>query len=356
MQALGVGIVGCGDISRVYLEEAPRFSDYFQVVACTDILEEKARERAQQFGIPTVCASLSEMLALPEVEIVLNLTIPKAHGEVAMQALEAGKHVYNEKPLALTLEDATKMLQCAQDKGLSVCCAPDTVLGAGIQTCRKVLDDGWIGRVVSGTAFMQCPGHESWHPSPEFYYQQGGGPLFDMGPYYLTGLITLLGPVSRVTACTGKAQSSRRITSKPKFGQNVAVEVPTHVAGILEFESGAIITMIMSFDVQAHTLPCIELYGANGSMQVPDPNTFGGPVKIMTQGNASWSELPMPFAYAEQSRGLGLAEQADNPFEWDSIEDLHGLRIGVVSGYVNTDAFDAACRSRRRHPGDGGSG
>src|SRR5690554_2063271 len=172
MQVLGVGIVGCSDISRVYLEEAPRFMDYFRVVACTDIVEEKARERADRFGIPKVCNSLTDMLALPEVDVVLNLTIPKAHGEVAMQALDAGKHVYNEKPLALTLEDASAMLRLADAKGLSVCCAPDTVLGAGIQTCRKVLDDGWIGRVVSGTAFMQCPGHESWHPSPEFYYQQ----------------------------------------------------------------------------------------------------------------------------------------------------------------------------------------
>lgn len=339
MKPMGVGVIGCGDISRVYMEATSRFSNYFDIIACQDIVPEKARERADKFNIPKVYSSLEDLLQDSDVEIVLNLTVPKVHGEIAIQAIQAGKHVYNEKPLALTREEAATLLDSAAKNKLTVGCAPDTVLGAGYQTVRKLIDDDWIGKVVAGTAFMQCHGHETWHPNPEFFYKPGGGPLFDMGPYYLTALITLLGPVNRVSSCTGSAFAQRTITSKPKQGQIIDVETPTHIAGTLEFVSGAIITLVTSFDVWAHTLPCMELHGTRGSLQAPDPNTFGGPVKVLSSNTGAWSEIPLLFSYAEQSRGIGLADQVA------SIRANRTLRAGGDIAYHVLDVMFALLES-----------
>ena len=225
-------------------------------------------------------------------------------------ALEAGKSVYNEKPVAIKREDARKMLDMAKAKGLRVGGAPDTFMGAGIQTCIKLLDDGWIGNPIGATACMACHGPESWHPDPEFYYKIGGGPMLDMGPYYLTALVALMGPVRRVTGSTRISFPERTITSTPKFGTKIRVDVPTHVTGIMDFANGAIGTIITSFDVWAANLPCIEIYGTEGSMSVPDPNCFGGPVKIRREGAVEWSEVPLSHIYAENSRGLGIADMA----------------------------------------------
>jgi predicted dehydrogenase len=241
---------------------------------------------------------------------VLNLTIPRAHAEVGLAALNAGKNVYNEKPLAVRREDGQRMLETAKAKGLLVGGAPDTFLGAGIQTCRKLIDDGWIGEPVAATAFMVCHGHESWHPDPEFYYKVGGGPMFDMGPYYLTALVNLIGAVRCVSGSTRITFAERTITSQPKYGTKIEVEVPTHVAGLLDFANGAIGTIITSFDVWAGELPRIEIYGSAGSLSVPDPNTFGGPVRIRRAGSTEWSEVPLAFGYADNSRGLGVADMA----------------------------------------------
>jgi predicted dehydrogenase len=209
------------------------------------------------------------LLSDPEIQIVVNLTIPKAHAEVCLQALEVGKHVYVEKPLATTREDAQKIIIKAKEKGLKVGCAPDTFLGGGIQTCRKLIDDGWIGTPVVSTAFMTCHGHESWHPDPEFYYKKGGGPMLDMGPYFLTALVNLMGPVQRVSGSAQITYPERTITSKPKYGDRIEVQVPTHVAGVLDFKSGAVGTIITSFDIWAANLPRIELYGSAGTLSVP---------------------------------------------------------------------------------------
>ena len=305
-----LGVVGCGAISGIYLKNSTATFPNVEVAACADLDVERAKARAEEFGVPVGCA-VEELLADPAISIVLNLTIPKAHASVAMAAVEAGKSVYNEKPLTITREEAKKLLEAAHARGVRVSGAPDTFLGAGIQTCRKLMDDGAIGTPVAATAFMMSHGHESWHPSPEFYYEVGGGPVFDMGPYYLTALVNLLGPVKRVTASARASFPERTITSEPKKGKVVKVEVPTHVAGVLDFECGAIATIIMSFDVWTANLPRIEVYGSEGSMCVPDPNGFGGRVRVRTPGDEDWRDIELTHQYPENARGIGAAEMAN---------------------------------------------
>ena len=305
---VNVGIIGAGFISDIYIERGQSF-EILNIQAVTDLIPERAAEKAELWGIPKV-QTPAELLADPETEIILNLTTPNAHADIAFQAIAAGKSVYNEKPLAITREDGEKMLALAKENGVLVGGAPDTFLGGGLQTCRKLIDDGWIGTPVAATAFMQCHGHESWHPEPEFYYQVGGGPMFDMGPYYLTALIALMGPIKRVTGSTRVTFPTRTITSELQYGKVIDVAVPTHVAGVLDFESGAIATIITSFDVWAHNLPCIEIHGTTGSLSVPDPNTFGGPVKVRRPGMDEWADIPLTHGYAENSRSLGVADMA----------------------------------------------
>ena len=304
-----VGIVGCGNISGIYFKAGKTFEN-LEIVACADLVPERAAAKAQEFGIAKAC-SVKELLADPQIEIVVNLTIPKAHAEVALAAVQAGKSVHNEKPLTITRTDGRKLLQLAAKKHVRVGCAPDTFLGGGIQTCVKLIDDGWIGEPIGATAFMTCHGHESWHPDPEFYYKVGGGPMFDMGPYYLTALVALMGPVQRVTGMARITFPERTITSEAKRGTVITVDVPTHVTGLMEFGNGAIGTIITSFDVWAAELPRIEVYGTRGSLQVPDPNGFGGPVRFRRPGMEQWQEIPLTHGYAENSRGIGVADMAN---------------------------------------------
>jgi predicted dehydrogenase len=303
-----VGIVGCGNICEIYLKNSRLLAD-FEVIAVSDIDRERAQSRASQFEIPKAL-SVAELLAEQDIEIVLNLTIPKAHAEVGLAALEAGKSVYNEKPLAIRRKDARKMLDLARAKGLRVGCAPDTFLGAGAQTCRQLIDTGAIGTPIGATAFMTCRGHESWHPDPGFYYQPGGGPMFDMGPYYLTTLVALLGQVRRVTGSARISFPERTITSEPKFGTKIPVEVPTHIAAVIDFACGAVGSVIMSFDVWDANLPRIEIYGSEGSLSVPDPNVFGGPVNLWRHDAREWREVPLASEFADNWRGLGVADMA----------------------------------------------
>ena len=309
MEKVKVGIIGCGNISGIYFKNLTQTFRITEVAACADLIPERAAEKAKEFNIPKAC-TVEELLADPEIRIVVNLTIPASHTEVNLAALKAGKNVHCEKPLAITREDGKKVIELAKEKGLRVGCAPDTFLGGGLQTCRKLIDDGWIGTPVAATAFMTCHGHESWHPSPEFYYQVGGGPMFDMGPYYLTALISLLGPVRRATGSARVSFPQRTITSKPKYGKVIDVEVPTHVAGVLDFENGAVATMITSFDIWNANLPRIEIYGSEGSLSVPDPNCFDGPVLFSAHGQNEWKEIPLVFGYSENSRGIGVADMA----------------------------------------------
>ncbi len=303
-----IGVIGCGNISPIYLQAGKRF-EILEVAACADIDLPRAKARAAEFGIPKAC-SVEELLADPDIDIVVNLTIPKAHGPVGLTVLQAGKSVYNEKPLAALREEAQPLLTTARERRLRVGGAPDTFLGGGLQTCRKLIDDGVIGEPVAATAFMMGHGHESWHPDPAFYYQVGGGPMFDMGPYYLTALINLLGPVRRVTGSTRISFPERTITSKPKYGTKIEVKTPTHIAGVLDFASGAIGTIITSFDVWSHHAPIIEIYGSEGTLSVPDPNNFGGVVRVRKAREQDWVEVPLTHGYTQNSRGLGVADMA----------------------------------------------
>lgn len=306
MQPAKVGIIGCGAISGIYFQ-AGRTFEMLDIVACADLIRERAEAKAKEFGCKAV--TVEELLADPEIEIVLNLTIPNAHASIAQAAVEAGKSVHNEKPLTITREEGRKLLATAKEKGVRVGCAPDTFMGAGIQTCRKLIDDGVIGEPIAATAFMMCHGHEGWHPDPEFYYKVGGGPMFDMGPYYLTALVNLIGPVKRVSGSTRITFPERVIGSEPKKGQVIKVDVPTHVAGLMEFANGAIGTIITSFDVWAAELPRIEIYGTKGTLSVPDPNGFGGPVRVFLP-QEGWKEVSLTHGYEENSRGIGVADMA----------------------------------------------
>ena len=303
-----IGIIGCGAISGAYLKMCPEFA-ILRVDACADLLPERARARAEEFGVPRVLG-VAELLADPEIEIVVNLTIPQAHYEVALAAVQAGKSVWNEKPLTLTREQGRALLGAAQERGVLVGCAPDTFLGGGHQTCRKLIDDGAIGTPVAATAFMCCHGHESWHPDPEFYYKPGGGPMFDMGPYYLTALVNLLGPVRRATGSTRITFPQRTITSEKKNGTIIEVEVPTHVAGIMDFASGAIGMILTSFDIWEASLPRIEIYGTEGTLSVPDPNGPGGTPRISLARSGEWTDVPLTHGYENTARSTGVADMA----------------------------------------------
>jgi predicted dehydrogenase len=303
-----VGVIGCGHISGTYFSVMKTFS-ILDVAACADLDLARAHARAAEFGVPRACR-VEELLADPEIQIVVNLTIPRAHGEVALAALEAGKCVYNEKPLAVSRAEGHRLVEMARQRGLLVGCAPDTFLGAGLQTCRKIIDDGQIGEPVAATAFMMSHGHETWHPDPAFYYQPGGGPMFDMGPYYLTALVSLIGPVRRVTGLTRITFPERTITSQPHYGETITVKTATHVAGLMDFANGAIGTIITTFDVWAASLPPMEIYGTQGSLSVPDPNFFGGPVRMQRLGElGAWREVPLTHAYLG-NRGIGVADMA----------------------------------------------
>ncbi|MCB9993475.1 MAG: Gfo/Idh/MocA family oxidoreductase [Hyphomicrobiaceae bacterium] len=306
MDAIKAGIIGCGNISQAYFDAIKQLHD-MNVVACADINMDAARAKAEKNGVDAL--SVDALLARDDIEVVVNLTLPQTHAEVNRQILNAGKHAHCEKPFAVTREDGLEVLALARSKGLRVGCAPDTFLGGGHQTVRKLIDDGAIGRPVSGTAFFATPGHERWHPNPGFYYLKGGGPVFDMGPYYITTLVNLLGPVAEVTSMNTRKADARIATSEMANGQVLPVEVDTHSTALLRFESGAVITMVLSFDIWKHTNHNIEIHGTDGSISVPDPNFFKGPVMI-AEGGADWREVPITHPYLGNMRGLGPTDLA----------------------------------------------
>ncbi len=329
---MNVGLIGCGNISRAYLKNGGVFKQ-IAIQACADIRPEAAQACAEAYGLRAM--SVDELLADPDIDIVLNLTTPQSHVEINLRALEAGKHVHCEKPFGLDREGGRRVIETAAAKGLRVGCAPDTFLGGGHQTSRALLDSGLIGRVVGGTAFMLCHGHESWHPEPAFYYLKGGGPLFDMGPYYLTALVNLLGPVRRVTAASTRSTDLRR-GAKVNVGRTFSVEIDTHVSALLEFSSGAVITLLVSFDVWKHSnFADIELFGTEGSLHVPNPNAFHGDIRFFKAGlSADWAPADNPFIYNENMRGIGLADLAAG---------MMGRRPHRCSGDLAFHVLDIMC-------------
>jgi predicted dehydrogenase len=308
MDKVGIGIVGLGNISGAYLKAMAGFP-ILDIRALADLNPAAAHARADEFGLKAV--ALDDIYADPSVEIILNLTVPKAHVEVGLRAIAAGKHVYSEKPLGVAFADGRKLLAAAKAKGLRVGSAPDTFLGGSHQTSRRLVDEGAIGQPVGGTAYFMCPGHERWHPNPAFYYEEGGGPMLDMGPYYITDLVNLFGPVAKVSGFATMPRTARIITSQERNGEVIPVHVPTHVSGLLMFRNGAAVQITMSFDVAGHKHVPLEVYGTEGTLVVPDPNRFGGQIELLKKGG-EWSkvETDMPYAGDGNYRSIGLADMA----------------------------------------------
>ena len=364
---LRIGLVGCGNISDIYLINAPRFPG-IEFVACADMRPEAAERQAKKYGLEAL--TVAQLLARDDIDVVLNLTVPAAHAEVSLSALENGKHVYSEKPLAATLHDGMAIMEAAKARNLRVGAAPDTVLGAAIQEARRQIDDGAIGRPVLGTAAVLSHGMEAWHPDPTFFFKPGGGPVFDMGPYYLSTLVNLFGPVASVQASGMAAFDTRTVTTphSPIRGQEIKVEVLTTVEARLSFESGAQITFLASWDVWRHGLRPIEIHGTDGSMRVPDPNWFGGKVRI-ARGRGEWETISTrdrPFGKANwplgenlyaNYRGLGLAEmaaaiEAGRPHRANGDVALHVLAVvdGVIEAATTTKSVAIGPRCERPQP------
>ena len=326
MKKYNVGLLGCGDICDIYFKNSLS-SEILNMAACASLHEEKAHRKAQEYNIPKA-SSIVDLINDPQIDIILNLTVPEVHGKFNLAALEAGKHVYSEKPLAAVLEDGQNIIALAKSKGLKVGCAPDTFLGGRLQTCRKAIDEGLIGEPTAAAAFVVSPGHEWHHPNPEFFYKPGGGPLLDIGPYYLTALVSLLGPVKSCCGFSKTTFPERTVLCGPKSGEPIKVEVPTYISGTMEFSIGVIGTITASFDIWDSQLPRIEVYGTAGTLCIPDvdplegPNVFGGPVLIKTKETSrwrgvprkpelsDWDELSVIHKYNENSRGLGLSDMA----------------------------------------------
>ncbi len=334
---LGVGFIGTGNISSAYLRAITGHENMagfpvLDIKGLADMRPEASEARAAEFGLKSM--SIDEMLGSSDIQLIVNLTIPRAHVDVGLRALAAGKHVYSEKPLGINYAEGRKLLDAANKAGLRIGSAPDTFLGGSHQQARAVVDSGVLGQLVGGTAFMQVPGHEAWHPDPAFYYDIGGGPVLDMGPYYITDLVNLLGPVARVSAMASRLRLKRTVLSEPKKGQIMDVHVDTHVTGSLGFANGAIVQVGMSFDVAGHKHVPLELYGTEASLIVPDPNFFGGDVELKKRGrDEEWTSVDVTQPYADGNyRSLGVADMAqgilDNrPHRANGDLALHVLEV-----------------------------
>ncbi len=306
--ALNVALVGCGNISGAYLKNIAKLPN-LRLVSVSDVNETAARKVGGEQAVPV--RPLAHVLKDDDVDLVLNLTPPQMHAPLTVEALEAGKHVYLEKPFAVSLEEADEMLETAGRTGRRIGSAPDTVLGTGIQTARWLIDHGEIGQPVAATAFMLSPGHEGWHPNPGFYYLDGGGPLLDMGVYYVTALVTMLGPITQVMGMGARPRTERVAPpGAPRAGEALPVEVDTHITANLRHDSGVLSTLIVSFDTVASQLPPIEVYGADASLSVPDPNRFSNAVGIGRRGGTGFVDIHDKAGYLEAGRGYGLSDMA----------------------------------------------
>ncbi len=327
-----VGMIGCGVISRQYLDSFDRLPDV-QLVAVADLDRSRAEAAAEgREGVRVL--TVDELIADAEVDTVLNLTIPAAHAEVDLRAIAEGKNVYSEKPFAVTTDEGAQVLAAAEEAGVLTGSAPDTVLGTGTQTARAVIDDGVIGTPIAATATMVTPGHERWHPQPDFYYVPGGGPLLDMGPYYIHALVTLLGPVEAVIGAASRLRTERTIGSGPREGESIPVTTDTHVTGVLVHESGVLSTLVMSFDAVATSAHPIEVHGTGGTLAVPDPNRFDGDVRLHALGGDGWETLPVTGGYEQAGRGIGLQDMAVRGADLRASGELGQHVLEVMNGVL----------------------
>ena len=339
---LGVAVVGCGNISNQYLKNLTQFPDV-KVLFCADIDTGRAKSQAAAYGIPE-SGTPAQALARDDVQLVVNLTIPQAHAQVAGEAIEAGKHVWNEKPLTLDVASARHLLIKARDNNVRVGCAPDTVLGAGIQSARRLIDEGVIGTPLSALVLFQGPGPESWHPDPEFLFAVGAGPLFDMGPYYLSTLATLFGPAQRVAAVSRRARKTRVIGSGPRQGTEFGVAVPTYTAALVEYQAGQAAQLQFSWDSPLRRNGFLEVTGTDATLAVPDPNRFDGDLKIRRAGDEDWTVIPSSGAAAGRGSGvidMARAIAAGAPHRASGDMALHVLELMErISGSAETGGFE----------------
>lgn len=352
MDPVRIGLIGCGNISAAYLNGAAMFPE-MTIRACADVDESRATARAAEFGI--AAASVEALLSDPEIDVILNLTTPQVHVAVGLDAIGHGKHVYAEKPLATGTADGRRLIEAATAAKRLVGSAPDTFLGGSHQTARRLIDDGAIGTPLSGTAYMMNHGHEHWHPDPAFYYAAGGGPMFDMGPYYLTNLVNLLGPVASVVGSASSGYAEREILSERKRGERVPVAVATHVAGLLTFVAGAVVSISTSFDVWQHRHGNMELYGTEGSIVVPDPNRFGGTVALAKR-REPWADVALTHGFADGNfRSVGLADMArairtGRPHRCSGALAFHVLEVMEAFGKSSEQGLAIAIESRCERP------
>jgi predicted dehydrogenase len=379
MRPFNVGVIGIGDISDVYINNLRSYG-VVKVVACAGRDLQKAQGKATVHGLSKAYATPQDLFADPEIDIVLNLTLPAVHAELTRLALLANKHVYTEKPLATTVAEGERILALAKERGLTVCSAPDTILGARLQTCRKLIDDGSIGEVTAAGAFVVSHGQEWFHPSPDFFYKPGAGPLLDIGPYYVAALVSLLGPAKSCVAMAKRTFDHRVVESEPNKGQIIDVEVDTHVTGSIEFENGALATLVASFDVWDSELPRIEIYGTKGTICIKDidpvdgPNLFGGTVLLRDVDTYRWKGLPrqVPFSdwrdvpiehrfndlsHRKNSRGVGLVDMAyallgKRDARMGGAMALHCLEImeGLLVSATERRFYDLRTRCNRPDP------
>lgn len=343
-EPLNVGIIGVGKISEQYLATFDQLAD-LSLVAVADLDVGRARAVAESRSGVRAC-TVEQLLAMPDVQTVVNLTTPAAHHDVDLQIIAAVKDVYSEKPLTVSVAQARAVLDAAAAARIVIGCAPDTVLGTGIQTARKTIDDGLIGAPISASATMVTPGHERWHPNPDFYYGPGGGPLLDMGPYYLSALVTLLGPIRAVIGAASRTRETRIIGSGPRLGEVIPVTTDSHITGILTHSSGALSTLVVSFDAVATQSANIEIHGETGSLVVPDPNHFSGEVKIRVLGGDRWDTLPVSAGYIDASRGVGIvdwvtgsarrAPRAGSELAFHVLEVMMAISASAESGQRKT--------------------
>lgn len=332
MRKIRIGFVGVGCISGIYLQNITKVFREIEIAGVCDLVREKAERAAKEYNIPRIYNDMYELFADDSVDIVLNITRPNEHYEVTKAALLAGKHVYSEKPLAAELDLGLELVALAKERGLMLGGAPDTFMGAGLQTCRKLIDDGYIGTPIGCAARMIGRGPDAWHPDPEFFYKKGGGPMMDMGPYYITALINMLGRIDTVCGMTNISYPERVFTCKEHFGERTTVETATSAAGVLRFASGAMGTIYTTFDVSHNAGAALEVYGSEGTLFCPDPNTFGGEVKLLRHGGGEAKVIPLCFGYPENSRALGLADmakalQTGRDFRASCRQTLHVLEV-----------------------------
>lgn len=302
---LGVGVIGCGNISKTYFARAPEFRG-IEMRACADINMDAAKARAKEFKLRA--ETVEDLLKAKDIDIVVNLTVPAVHYEVSKQAIDAGKHVYSEKPFVLAIKDGLDLKKRAEKKGVRIGSAPDTFLGGSHQLARHLIDTGKLGKITSGTCHVMSHGMEHWHPNPDFFFQPGGGPILDLGPYYIANLIQLIGPVKRVAALSSIPAKERTISSKPRAGEKIPVTTPTTILALMEFESGAVFTFNASWDVWDNGHSPMELYGEAGTIHMPDPNFFGGELRY-TKGEKPVKTLPKwdhPFSRANEKHAHGM--------------------------------------------------